>query len=387
MQDRTLASGSTPLLSKDLFQGLTGIAHLAAGGETPSLKSHIDTAARFLADKAGGMPGRLRFNETLGRVREKAGRLTGLSAGEIAFTANASEGMSLAASQIRMTAGNNVVVARSEFPSVLLSVQVLEQRGIEIRLIGDLIVPEIDDFAAAVDERTRAIVVSHVSYLTGARLDLGALRRLADQYGARLLVDASHSLGVMPVPGRLCDVVVSCCYKWLLGVHGCAVFGVNEERWPDLRPRVLGWNAVENNQDWRVRKSFRVRRDIARFEAGNPAFLSIYLLENGIDHLLQVGEQRIASHVETLASRLSEGLLELGLPLVTPTAAKRRAGNVSILAEAPAAAEQALRDCGVLVWAGEGRLRFSVHLYNDVADVERCLAALATLEQARTLRA
>jgi selenocysteine lyase/cysteine desulfurase len=374
-----LPPGSAPLLPKHLFRGLPGIVHLAAGGETPPLLSHLDAAERFLADKAGGMPGRHRFGETLARVREKAARLAGLSAGEIAFTANASEGMSLAASRLELGAGDNVVVALSEFPSVLLSVQVLAERGVEVRLVGTGIVPQHKDYAAAVDDRTQAIVVSHVSHLTGTRLDLAALRFLADSCGARLLVDASHSLGVVPVEGRLCDVVVSCCYKWLLGVHGCAVFGVNEERWPELQPRVLGWNAVQDGDDWRARADYRVRSDIARFEAGNPSFLSLYLLENGLDHLIEVGQGPIAAHVEALASQLCAGLDALGLSPVTPLEGERRAGNVSILHDAPAELERRLRERGVLVWAGEGRLRFSVHLYNEIDDVERCLATLADL--------
>ena len=58
-----------------------------------------------------------------------------------------------------------------------------------------------EEIAAAVDRRTRAIAVSHVGYLTGARHDLGRLRVLADRVGARLVVDASHALGVVPVDG------------------------------------------------------------------------------------------------------------------------------------------------------------------------------------------
>ena len=41
--------------------------------------------------------------------------------------------------------------------------------------------------------------------------------------------------------------------------------------------------------------------------------------------------------------------------------------------------ERALRDAGVLVWAGDGRVRLSVHAYNDEADVARALAVLEDL--------
>jgi selenocysteine lyase/cysteine desulfurase len=41
--------------------------------------------------------------------------------------------------------------------------------------------------------------------------------------------------------------------------------------------------------------------------------------------------------------------------------------------------ERALREAGVLVWAGDGRVRLSVHAHNDEADVLRALAVLGDL--------
>ena len=45
--------------------------------------------------------------------------------------------------------------------------------------------------------------------------------------------------------------------------------------------------------------------------------------------------------------------------------------------------ERALRENGVLVWAGDGRIRLSVHAYNDEADVARALAVLEGPDGAR----
>lgn len=368
-----------PLLPPDLFLGLADHVHLAAGGETPPLKSHATAAASFFADKADGMRGRARFAAIVERTREKIGRLAGMVADEVGFLGNSSDGMAIAAAGLDLRPGDNLVCARAEFPSVMLAFQALKTRGVEVRLVGEAIVPQLADFAAAVDQNTRAIAVSHVSHLTGARTDLAALRGLADRVGARLLVDASHSLGVLPVEGRLCDVLVACCYKWLLGVHGVAVFAVNRERWPDLAPRSLGWHAVEDEEDWRKHASYRVSAGMERFEPGNLPFLNLYLLENGVDHLLRLGVPAIRDHVEGLAGYLRNGLVSTGLDVVTPEAAERRAGNVSFLTADPAAIEAALRERGVVVWAGEGRVRASVHLYNRRSDVDRLLAALAEI--------
>ena len=87
--------------------------------------------------------------------------------------------------------------------------QRLRARGVEVRAVGDEPVVPQETVRAAVDGRTRVIAVSLVSYLTGHRHDLRALRVMADRAGARLVVDASHALGVVAVDASLADVVVA----------------------------------------------------------------------------------------------------------------------------------------------------------------------------------
>lgn len=372
----TGAPGAAPLIAPDAFVGLERVTHLAAGGETPALRSHADAVGRFMADKSAGMPGRERLFETVGRVRSKAGRLLNMDAADVGFLLNASDGLTLAASELDAGAGDNVVVAAADFPSVVFAATGLKARGVAVRPAGDGLVATTGDYAAAVDDRTRAICVSHVSHLTGARQDLAALRALADTVGARLIVDASHALGAVPVDGRLCDVVVSCCYKWLLAVHGCGLFGVSAERWPDLTPRTVGWHSVIEAESREPIVGHRLKSGIERFESGNVPFLAIHVLENGLDHLMAIDAGAREAHCETLARRMRDGLTARGLEVLTPEPAARRAGNVCIALDAPERIEKALNARDILVWASDGRVRFSPYLYNDANDIDRCLAVL-----------
>ena len=71
--------------------------------------------------------------------------------------------------------------------------------------------------------------------------------------------------------------------------------------------------------------------------------------------------------------------MKLGLPVLTPEAPEERAGNIVFETDRCMEVERALRENGVLVWAGDGRIRLSVHAYNDEADVARALAVLEDL--------
>jgi selenocysteine lyase/cysteine desulfurase len=271
------------------------------------------------------------------------------------------------------------VVSQSEFPSVLHVWQSLRSRGVEVRAVGREAVVAPAEIGAAVDARTRVIAASHVSYLTGARHDLRRLRALADRVGARLVVDVSHALGVVPVDATLCDVVVSCCYKWILGVHGVGVFYVNRRRWPELAPPWVGWHSAEREADWRQRTGYRLRPGGERFEAGNPAFLPACILDNALRTLDALDPAAVESYVLALGGVLRDGLVKLGLPVLTPEAGEDRAGNIVFASDRDMEIERALREAGVLVWAGDGRVRLSVHVYCEELDVERALSVLGGL--------
>src|SRR5262249_3748539 len=151
------------------FVGIGRVAHLASGGEAPALRAHAAAAVEFLRDKSGGMPGRNRLFEKVRVLKDQLATLLSVPAADIALLAGASEGLLVAASGIDWREGDNVVVALSEFPSVLHAWR--RDGSVEVRAVGDKPVPEIDEIAAAVDGRTRLIAASHVSYLTGTRLD------------------------------------------------------------------------------------------------------------------------------------------------------------------------------------------------------------------------
>ncbi len=367
------------LIPKTAFIGIEHVAHLATGGEAPVLRANLAAATQFLLDKGDGMPGRERFFTTANRARAALAVRLGGRPEEIAFLSSASEGLHVASEGIDWRPGDNVVVGQSEFPSVLLAWQRLRPRGVDVRAVGREAVVTHDEIAAAVDERTRAIAVSHVGYLTGARHDLGRLRSIADRVRARLVVDASHALGVVPVDGALCDVVVACCYKWLLAVHGVGVFYVNSRRWPDLAAPWVGWHSTHREDDWRRRTEYRMREDGSRFEAGNPPFLPVYVLDSALRTLASLDPRVVEAHVLALGGILRAGLVKLGLPVLTPEAPEERAGNIVFATDRCMDVEGALRAAGVLVWAGDGRVRLSVHAYNDEADVARALAALGDL--------
>lgn len=369
-----------PLIAKSEFVGLENITHLAAGGETPMLKSHRQVIDQFMIDKSCGEEARALEADMVELARGKCARLFSVSPEEITFLSNASEGINNVAYGLDWQKGDNVVVADVEFPSGILPWTRFENLGVEVRVVRHKNwFIDLEDIAALIDERTRVVTISHVSMFTGQRIDLESLSGLVRSSNALLLLDATHAAGVVPVDASLADIMVSSCYKWLLGVHGAAVYYVNRERLPDFCPPFLGWNSPAEHGGWEKPTEFTLQPSAHQFQPGNAGFISVYILNNALDHILKTEIKSIEQHALTLSGMIYESVESLGFELMTPFEDSQRAGNVCFMAENIEGIRQVLERQQVLIWgayAGFGRLRISTHLYNDSTDVERCIAAL-----------
>ncbi|GHD40698.1 transcriptional regulator [Thalassobaculum fulvum] len=361
------------LAPKSDFIGLQdGRTHLATGGQPPLLTAHRAAFEAYAADKADGAAGYQRHWQVGMQAKERLAALTGLPAADHALIGSASEGIARALSAIDWRPGDNVVVSALDYASGRHSMLRLGQLGVEPRIVpgrGWRIEPA--DLLAACDARTRAVYVSQVTSLTGQRVDVAALAAGLPQ-GTMLIVDASHALGVVPVDGRLADVTVSSCYKYLCATQ-MGVLAWNRARRPDFEPLAVGWCSGTDTAD---HSAYLPHPDARRAQAGNSNHLDVYLLKASLDYLAGYGIPAIAAHVEGLATRLHDGLAARGLEMITPQPAAERAGNVAFAHPDNAAIVARAAAARIHLWDGQGRVRCSLHLFNDTADVDRLLGWL-----------
>ncbi len=345
---------------REAFLIAPGVAHLAAGGEPPCLRSQHQAFALYERHKSAGYAGRDAQMEQVARVRDMMAADWGVMPGDIGFVSSVAEGVSMLAESLDF-AGGNVVAARIEYASMVGPFAA--RPGVELRLAETLA-----DIPARVDARTRAILVSDISQLTGEAADLPALREAADRVGAMLIVDHTQAAGWKRIRADLADFAFTACYKWLLATTGIAVAYWNRARQPRWRPSTMGWFNVAMPTDWQAPE---LLPDAMRFCRGNPAFLPLYMLGHALDFARAMPP--IEAHVHGLAARLRDAVLAAGHPCLTPAA---HGANVCIPHADPDALVARLHGQGVMAWGGRGRLRFSFHGYNDDADAAQALAAL-----------
>lgn len=333
----------------------------------------------YAAHKSRAEAGRAHHAAVAQSAKGSMGRLLGVASEEIAFVASASDGINQVCGAIEFREGDNVVVNDLEFPSVTLPWLRLKQRGVDLRVVHhqrwDI---PTEALLAAIDSRTRLVALSHVSYVTGLRHDVEAIAVVlrGKSAGGLLLLDATQSLGVLPVPTREADFVVSSTYKWILGTHGLGVLYWHRSRRPDFEPAAVGWYSVENLFAPDRYERFTLKPDAGRFETGYVNFPAIYALGKAVPYLLEVGVDRAAEHALALGDRLIAGLTRLELEVMSPRERARRGASVSFAHPRAAEIGSALAEREIHVWAGDGRVRASTHVFNDETDVERYLQAV-----------
>lgn len=366
------------LASASDFLRLDGVTHLASGGQSPVLVSHLAALDRYAHLKGSGLAGQRVNGAVRARVAAKVATLIGAHADDIGFPSSVAHGVSLIADAIDWRAGDNVVLESWEFPSLMLPFLAQQRRGVEVRAVppSGWQAP-IERFAAAIDSRTRVVALSHVSYLTGERHDLEAYAALARRVGALFVVDASHALGSVRLTAPVADFVVGCCYKFLLGTHGAAIAYWNRARVPDWRPALTGWHSVERGSGWEVPALPHALGTGQAFEPGNPAYGALHTLDVALDYLLERGIDAIEAHTLALSAELRARLVTLGVPVMTPQPAAARAGSIAFESADPHGLRQRLEAARVLVTGELGRVRASVALFNTSADLEVAAQAIA----------
>ncbi len=366
-----------PLIDKSKFIGLDQCVWLYNGAEVPPLEGSLEQIVAYVQNRGKGLEGRKRNSEVELACKANVAQLLNGQPEYIAFMSNSSEAISSIAQSIPFDKGDNVVINTLEFPSGVLPWLRLKERGLEVRIVnhinGEV---SVEDILAEVDARTRVVITSHVSYLTGARLDYKRLYEHLKNSDTLLLLDATQSLGVVPVDMNYADFVVCSSYKWLLAVHGASILAVNPVRTQHVVPQAAGWRSVTDMFGSDRFASFDYHADARRFELGYPSYPTLYAMQYSTALLLKTGIDRIEQHVLALGRLLIAQLKQAGYEVMTPEDESRRAGNISFKCADGEQVANMLSDKGVYVWGGDGRVRASIHLFNERSDIERLVELL-----------
>ena len=278
-----------------------------------------------------------------------------------------------------------ILSERGNFPTDLYVAQGLADllgAGHELKLVGS------DEVAAAIDDRTAVVMLTHVNFRDGAMHDLPAITRRAHDAGALVVWDLAHSAGAVPVAldAASADFAVGCGYKYLNGGPGAPAFVYVAQRHlaaaavDRFAQPLAGW--FGHRSPFTFEADYAPAPSIDRYGVGTPPIIGLAALDSGVDTVLAAGVYALRAKSIALTQAFIacvEDSCSDAVTLVSPRAAPERGSQVCFAHPQAYAVMQALIEQGVI---GDVRapdvLRFGfAPLYVRYVDAVNAATALA----------
>jgi kynureninase len=337
------------------------------------------------------------------RIGDKIGQLIGAIPGETLVCDSTSINLYKAAWALLQHRGQRrkIVTDAGNFPTDLYVLESLRQQcGVDlqfepVRLDHGDHAQVHATLAAALDDETALLCLSHVNYKTGYAFDLDTVTGLANAVGAKTLWDLSHSVGAVPLDLRRAGAAaaVGCTYKYLNGGPGSPAFiWVRKEHLSDLHNPIPGWFGADRPFDFG--SHYAPHPGIERFAVGTPPILSLAAVECGVDLTCEAGIETLRERGWQLMQRFfqhyDERLQDLGFQLVTPRSRDAAGSHISFRHDAAWQITQDLIQSHQVVpdFRGPDLIRFGLTpLYTLVAEVDRAAQSLALSVSSGSYRA
>jgi L-cysteine/cystine lyase len=331
-----------------------------------------------------------RLLQNLSDGREAMASVLGCEALDIALTHNTTEGMNIALMGIDWRPGDEVVTSSLEHPGGLYPLYNIRTRyGVKLRTteIGRADRDPIEELRRVLTWRTRAVVLSHVSWATGMVLPILELAALTHSVGALFICDAAQSCGMVPTNVFALGVDAYACsgQKWLCGPDGTGALFVRRDRLADIQQTYMGYFGVRHGMS-DFEGHFVPPEGACRFESATLYPPSLKALVTSIGWIRdELGWEWVYRRIAALGQYCHQTLSRLdGVTLLTPR--ERMAGLIHFTVAGIAPADLTTRlheEAGIHIRDTHypEANRVSLGFYNTEDEVDRLVEAIRMMRR------
>lgn len=326
-----------------------------------------------------------RTTELKAAARQEVAHLLGCHPDQIALTRHTTDGINLAVMGINWQPGDEIVTTDMEHPGAQAPIfNVVRRFGVTVRTarLGTGAGDVVSAIARLIGARTRMVVLSHLTWNTGAVLPVKEIAELAHRVGALVVIDGAQSAGSLPVNVKELGVDVYAIpgQKWLCGPEGTGAVYFSDDALDQLQLTIVGYASLVQGALEPIGGYFVPKPTAERFEVGGVHMPAIAGQVAALRWLREdVGYDWIFGRIATLGHYAWQRLAGLeGVEVLTPP--DRMAGLVTFTVRDcdPQQLVEKLLERNVIVrWITRPYgVRLSAGFYNTEDDIDRLIEAL-----------
>ena len=281
--------------------------------------------------------------DTPTRIGEKIAKLIGSGPGQVIVCDNVSTNLfKLITSVLNYKSDRTKIITDTlNFPTDLYVLQGCvkllgnKHKIVRIGSKDGEITPDLDALYSEIDTDTALLTLSHVTFKSGYLYDMIQVTQKAHEYGALVIWDLCHSVGVLPIDLDFCEVdfALGCTYKYLNGGPGSPAFiYVNQKVVEEMSSPIWGWWSENNPFSFDL--NYSPAPGMKKFLTGSQPILSMLCLEAALEPYFKTDLVSLRKKSILLSEyfiRLAEKkLLPLGFKLGSPLNSERRGSHISL---------------------------------------------------------
>jgi len=326
------------------------------------------------------------------QLRERFARLINAEKPErIAIIPSVSYGMATIAHNLHFLPKQKIVLAYEQFPSNVYTWQDLAQRQhLDIQTVtppqnlenrGQIWNEKI---VAAISEKTALVALGNVHWADGTLFDLLEIRKKCDQFGAKLVIDGTQSVGALgfDVQKIRPDALVCAGYKFLMSPYsiGLAYMG---ECFDNGKPIEQNWITRLNSENFAglVDYQSHYQAYALKYDMGERSnFIAVPMFIAALEQILEWGVDNIQTYCKNLISPLVESLPKKGYWIENENWRAAHLFGIRIPQNLTIEKVQnALQENRISVSVRGSAIRVSPHVYNDAQDIRKLGEVLGAL--------
>ena len=322
-------------------------------------------------------------NTRLRELREALAAFLGCTRDELALVRNATEANNVVCNGLDFERGDEILLTDQEHPGGRCCWEQKALRfGVKLNYVKLPKPPQsneeiIELFARAITPKTRLIMFSHITTVTGTILPAKEICALARGRGILTHVDGAHAIGQIPLNlhDLGCDFYATSPHKWLMAPKGTGTLYIRDQNLKKLWVNIA--SGEWHNYDMKA----------WRFSNFGTSNLSVFVgLKAALDFFQQIGAERIYARSHQLATRVRDGVgkqAQLHLCNANADPARHQAFGTLVSFEPEPGKLKDLsaiaRECSarsIRIAGGGERIRIATHIFTQPTELNTFFDAI-----------